>query len=642
MSVQVYADGRIVYDSRIPGATAYGPLSLPVSEALNKGGTASMTLLPGHPLYDAFVPLKTEITIYKAGRLRWRGRSLVPEDDLYCRRTIPCEGELCFFNDAVQRPYSFKGPAADAFASVVSGYNAAVEPWKRFSPGVVTVDADVELESNRAEKSHETLRKLVQKYGGYLLFDTAEDGSRRINWFAQLPNLCSQSIQFGRNLLDYCTESSVSGFITRLIPYGAEDGDGNRLQLNLEGKDYVENEAAVALCGVVEGVAYYDDIESADLLETRARLDLLKAASMPRTLKLSALDLSRRDLTLDSFAMGQRIPAESALHGLSGVYDLAALEEDLMDPGAGSVSLTRSADYYRSGTLTGDLTQTAKDDAETARLEALAQSLAHRDAIKKALAEAEATAQEKADQAEQNANSYTDSTADVVLEESKKYTTVEVQKTASSLSTRIETSEGDISTLKQTATKLEARVEDAEGNISKVTQTAEKHETRLTDAEENISTVTQKVDSFTIKVSNGSTKSTISIWANGAEIASQEITLDGLVTFEALKGKGTTQINGSNIVTGIIEALKVALRGEFQIFSGEELGGFIGYIEGSTGEEITQGIGLRSTDNAIYVAVTTGGAIMRAGTASLYMSKNGHVTVNGDLVVKGTVTQNAS
>ena len=272
MNVQIYADGQTVYDSRIPWDPRKGPTSVPISEALNKGGTASMTLMPGHPLYDAFVPLKTEITIYRNGKLRWRGRSLIPEDDLYCRRTIPCEGELCFFNDAIQRPYSFSCAASEAFAAVVSGYNAAVEPWKRFSVGEITVDADVKLESNKAEKAYETLRKLVQKYGGYLILDTAEDGSRRINWLAALPYTCNQPIKFGRNLLDYSTESSVTGFVTRLIPYGAEDEDGNRLTLNIDGKDYVENEDAIAICGIVEDSAYYDDVESADLLAVRAKL----------------------------------------------------------------------------------------------------------------------------------------------------------------------------------------------------------------------------------------------------------------------------------------------------------------------------------------------------------------------------------
>lgn len=639
MSVQVYADGRAVYDSRLPLDLSQGPSSIPIKEALNKGGTASMTLLPAHPLYDAFVPLKTEIRIYRNGKLRWRGRALIPEDDLYCRRTIPCEGELCFFNDAIQRPYSFSGTASAAFSAVVTGYNAAVEPWKRFTVGVVTVDADVELESNKAEKSYETLRKLVQTYGGYILFDDAEDGSRRINWYASLPYLCSQPIKFGRNLLDYSTESSVEGFITRLIPYGAEDEDGNRLQLNIAGRDYVENEEAVAQCGIIEGTAYYDDIESADLLEVRARLDLLKAASMPRTLRLSALDLSHRDLSLDSFVMGQRIPAESGPHGLSGEYDLAALEEDLLDPSSGSVSLTRSADYYRSGTLTGNLAQAAKDDAEAARLEALAQTLARRDQIKKAMEEAEAKAQELADQAQENAETaakdYTDSTADKVR--------VEFQTEATYIKAEVENNAGDISQLKQTASEIEAEVENANGQIADLSLRADEFQVELENAEDERSLLEQKVDSITIKVSNGSTKSTITLWADGAQIASQEITLSGLVSFEALKGSGTTEINGSNIVTGIIDALKVAIRGEFQVLNGENLAGVLGYIEGSTGAEITTGVGLASSDKEIYIAVTTGGAILRAGDTMVYIAKGtGKVRVIGNLEVTGTITQNVS
>lgn len=689
MSVQVYAGGQLIYDSVLPVDITQKPLSCLIKESLNKGGTATLTLLPQHAQYNSFVPLKTEVVIYRNGKIRWRGRSLIPEDDLYCRRTIVCEGELCFLNDAIQRPYAFNGSAKAVFTSIITSYNSSVEPWKRFVVGTVTVDATVEMDCNKAEKSYETVRKLVQNYGGYIIFDTAADGSRRINWYAELPYTCNQPITFGKNLLDYSTESEVTGFVTRLIAYGAEDEDGNRLQLNINGKDYVENEAAIEQYGVIEDVAYYDDIEAADLLAVRARLDLLKAASMPRTLKLSALDLSHQDLTLEAFAIGQHIPAESAPHGLSGEYDLVALEEDLLDASSGNVSLTRSADYYRTGTLTGSMSQLEKEEAEKARLEALARALEYREKIKKAMEAAAAYAEEKAAEAEKNANEYADDAADAAgnaaLEDAKNYTTVELQKTATSLSAEISTNAGDISTLKQTATSIQSQVTnnknsisilnqtaisiqsqvtnnknsistlnqtatsiqsqvtDNKNSISTINQTAQEIDTRVENAEDAISDLQIQIGNITLSVSNGEDSSTVKILVNGIQVSSAKIQFSGAVTFADLSESGATEINGDNLSTGTINADNVKLKGKFSVYNGSTLGGILGFVPGSTGKVSTAGIAIADPDVQNYAIATNKGVRMQAGDTSFYIvNGKSYAVMEGNLYVTGNVYANTT
>ena len=70
----------------------------------------------------------------------------------------------------------------------------------------------------------------------------------------------------------------------------------------------------------------------------------------------------------------------------------------------------------------------------------------------------------------------------------------------------------------------------------------------------NVSRVKQFADSLTLKVENGDTSSTISLMANNAQIASEEIILKGAVTFTDLETEGRTIINGSNIKTGKVAA----------------------------------------------------------------------------------------
>lgn len=99
--------------------------------------------------------------------------------------------------------------------------------------------------------------------------------------------------------------------------------------------------------------------------------------------------------------------------------------------------------------------------------------------------------------------------------------------------------DGQVSTLEQTASSLQSQIKNANGEISRLEQ---------------------YVDSITLSVSNGSTSSTISLKAGSVTIASQNISMSGLVTYTGLSG-GTTTIDGACIKTGTISANRLDLTG---------------------------------------------------------------------------------
>lgn len=359
MIVTIYAGGVLAYDSRLPVEAKYTILSAKIVENIAKGGTATIVLPPEHPLYNGFPAFRTPVEIYRDGVLRWRGRPLPPSDDFYGQRTITCEGERCFFQDAVHRPYLYQSDPATIFAQVIDVYNAAVEPWKRFAVGNVTVTDPnnyIRLESQNPEKISATINKLVDRCGGYILFDSAQDGSRRINWYANLPYRCNQAIRFGYNLTDFTSKSDTNGFATRIIPYGARNNDGTRITIDDDGRDYVDNSDAIALRGVIEGYVTYNDITDPAVLKTRAQADVYASGKLPSIIQLNAVDMSRLDLTLDAFRIGQSVECISSPHGISGYYDLTQLTEDLVDPNAGGVTLCRETASVKGSdgsTLTG-------------------------------------------------------------------------------------------------------------------------------------------------------------------------------------------------------------------------------------------------------------------------------------------------
>lgn len=385
MNVQVKVDGRLAYDSRLPEEMGYTMGSIRICETLNKGGSATFILPSQHPLRDDFRAYQSEVIIYRDGKLRWRGRPLPRSCDRLNRRTITCEGELCFLQDATLRPRTITGSPSKIFTEVVNTYNGTVDNWKRFVVGAVTVTSNVNVpfEIKNAQSVYAAVQSLIKSYGGYIIFDSTTNGSRRINWYAELPYTCNQRIQWGSNLTDYSTSTDTSGFATRIVPYGALDQDGNRITIDVGGKDYVENAEAVATRGIIEIPKVYSKISDPAELLAEAQRDVDRAGVLPETIKISSVDLSRQDTGLDSFMMGQRVCADAAPYDLSGLYDLTSMDEDLLDAYIGKITLTRETEYTDGPgrSLTGAIAYSVANKSSSekeAETENYANSAAHK------------------------------------------------------------------------------------------------------------------------------------------------------------------------------------------------------------------------------------------------------------------------
>lgn len=349
--LQLYADGVVAYDSRLEDYTLLG---LKTTTGLNKGGTAEIVMPPGHPAYNSFVSYKTLVTLYESGALRFRGRALYPSDDFYNIRTIVCEGERCFLRDGVIRPYLYQDSPAAIFAAALALYNASVDEWKRFTLGQITVTDDndyVRLESESAETFAEFYDKLVERCGGYIVFSDAADGTRAINWLAEIDSDSNQAIEFGENLLEFSRSGESAELATAILPYGAQLDDGTRVTIEsvtADGADWIQDDEAVALRGRIMATVTWDDVtEPANLLK-KAEAWLAEHKMAVTSLVLTAADLSRMDHNIDSFHVGDRVPVLSRPHGVNGRFQLTERTTDWLDPAGGSITLGETI-----ATLTG-------------------------------------------------------------------------------------------------------------------------------------------------------------------------------------------------------------------------------------------------------------------------------------------------
>lgn len=370
--IQLWVDNKLMYDSRL---TEDSLLELSYTKGLNRSGTAVFTMPPNHGGYDAIVSYRSLVEIYKDDNLEFRGRVLFPADDFYRCRTVTCEGERGFFQDATMRPYLFQGSPESIFRLVLASYNSQVDEFKQFALGDVTVtDANeyIRLESTKAEQVSDTIDKLVERCGGYIVFTTDKTGQREVNWLAELDHRNGQTIEFGKNLLDFAQSDGEDELATVIIPYGAkvetEGSDAEKRVTITEvnnGLDYIVDEEAAAYRGYISKPVYWDDVSEPGNLLRKAKEYLAHSRNVVTTLTLTAVDLSNLDKNIDIFEVGDLIRVRSKPHGVDDYFTLSEKTVNLLDPSDDTVVLGKERT-----TLTGlDVAGDRKSSSEMSQME---------------------------------------------------------------------------------------------------------------------------------------------------------------------------------------------------------------------------------------------------------------------------------
>ena len=338
----IYADDKLLYSPNL-FREGYGVFSPKLTVELNRSGSLEFVMPPNNVMYDQVKKLKTIITAYQNQEQIFRGRILDDERDFYKQKRTYCEGELSFLLDSTVRPYSMTSSPERALKYFIEGHNSRVEASKQFIVGVVDIpDKDLRISISNAEYAttlDEINNVLIGNFGGYLRTRDGEDGLRYLDWLDVSGQSNTQTIEFGRNLLDITEYISASNIITVIIPLGATkyDSDGNptgRLTIRTSSyqKDYVESETAIALFGRIEGTLDLNDIDDVDELKEIAEASLASNIEMAVTLDVKAIDLHLLDVNVEAIHVGDWVRVISIPHGLDSYFQCTRITYDMIDP----------------------------------------------------------------------------------------------------------------------------------------------------------------------------------------------------------------------------------------------------------------------------------------------------------------------
>lgn len=374
MSYKLYVDGELFFANDW-NEKEYRLISPKIKLELNKSGSVEFTILPTHPFYNAFSPMKSIVMAYRDDTLIFDGRVLSGDADNYKQRRVYCEGALAYLVDSILPPCKGTRTAEEHYRLIVNAHNEQVEPEKRFSPGIVSIDQKSESqifgEDSYRENFSSIETDLLDAYGGYLRI--RYDGNiRYLDYVKSYDSTNSQKIRFGSNLLDLTNKRSGEDLFTVLLPIGKDkltiEGAGPSSKYTHNGI-YLENPEAIAQYGRIIKLVDFGNVEDPNTLLHKAEKymdDNYKG--IPPELTVKAFDLHTFYPTIEPFKLGDNIVIESEPHEISRTLMCTAVELDLTSPDKDQYILTdpNQITIQKDRTLTGSASSTS-DTASKAK-----------------------------------------------------------------------------------------------------------------------------------------------------------------------------------------------------------------------------------------------------------------------------------
>ena len=183
---------------------------------------------------------------------------------------------------------------------LLDNHNSKIEDEsKKIYLGNVTVEDNVTCSCDREDTLKE-IQTLAENKNAYI--NLREENNKLYLDFLKEVNIQGPDISEGINLKSAKREGTLEKPITRLIPLGKDKLTIKSVNNNVE---YIEDEKAKSIYGVIEEVETWDDVTIADNLLKKAKQYLSEINRESYSIDISALDLSYINLDFNRFDLFQ-------------------------------------------------------------------------------------------------------------------------------------------------------------------------------------------------------------------------------------------------------------------------------------------------------------------------------------------------
>lgn len=338
----IYAGDLCIYDDTVNDKNLK-VLNPTLKLADSSAGSLEMTVPYNNVGYSVIEKMKTNITVKQNNVEIWAGRPLNDGANFIKQRKIYCEGELAYLNDTTQPPSEYHDITVQGFfEALVAVHNSKVDASRQFVVGSVTV-TDPNNSLYRYTNYEKTIQcineKLIKVYGGHLVIRKV-NGVRYLDYLAEYPNTNTQTIEFGKNLLDFTTSEDMSEYATVILPLGKrlETSPIEALEAYTTVKDvndgspYVQSNSALLEYGWIEKVVSWNDVTEPSNLMTKSNLYLTDTQFINMVIQVNAIDLHYMNIDTESIKMLDLVQVISIPHGMDRYFPVSELVIPLANP----------------------------------------------------------------------------------------------------------------------------------------------------------------------------------------------------------------------------------------------------------------------------------------------------------------------
>ena len=282
-----------------------------LKQGINVIDEFTFKIKPNNIGFNLIRPFKTLIEVLntKTNKVEFLGRVLMPVpsmgSDGVIESTVVCESELAYLHDTNTRHGEFHDISVEDFLKMlINNHNANTTQDKHFEVGKVEIIDNLYRFTSYNQTTFEAIKdKLLDRLGGEILI-RYENNKRYLDYVLQAGKKSSVDIRLSKNLISFTREVDPTQVATRAIGYGSKK-DNSEERINFKdinnGKDYVDDEEAIKIYGVIEKTFIYDDVT---LPENLLRKVKEKQKEVNRNLvkhQISAIDLFSIGLDIESF-----------------------------------------------------------------------------------------------------------------------------------------------------------------------------------------------------------------------------------------------------------------------------------------------------------------------------------------------------
>lgn len=319
----------------------------------NSAGSLSFKMPPNNAGYNYITDISTILTVYKNNAEIWEGRVISIKEDFHKNKTITAEGALAYLNDTIQPQKAYTTiMLGDLLQMFLAIHNSRVEEEKKlyFGDFVYAEDWDYNTYKETYTNYETTMKavadQIVSKSNGYIEI-RKNNGSNYIYHtpYSDRP-ICNQTIEFGKNLLDFSKNYDANSFCTAILPLGEQISsdygfstsgiEGVNAYTTIEdvndGSPYIANAEAVEAFGWIEQTVNFDGITNKGELKQFAEDWLADVQYDQMTLEVSAVDLNYLNVDYEELKLSQYVHVVSRPHGLDRYFPITKISIPMDNP----------------------------------------------------------------------------------------------------------------------------------------------------------------------------------------------------------------------------------------------------------------------------------------------------------------------